>query len=379
MMLEFVNDGQSRLFRFEIAYHALNLYELNVLNRHHQRPYIIPLLRERDNETQLIYTLGSHLTLEQWLRRSASDYHDLLAVIEALAVLLAEASNHCLRLEKFCLEPSRICYHTERERVELIYLPVREASMSFEQQWTKMLRTLETISAICLKSEGKEAFMMLIADGEARYERREAFLKWVKQWFETEHVKRMPSDDNKAISRADTLEAVVIPPVRLASENHKFGNVLMQFWGKLKRKASAVDAAELKMPNDPIVNKPESRKLESAAFRQDFTGTSLLSSQEQLKGKLILQNQQPCRVFEISKPVTRIGRNKVVCDVVIDNDVTVGRLHAEVHRIDQGYFLKDLDSLNGTYLNGQRLETQTLYKLKGSDVLRLSELEIQFF
>ena len=174
MMLEFINDGQSRLFRFETAYHALNLYELNVLNRYPQRPYIIPLLRERDDETQLIYTLGSHLTLEQWLRRSASDYHDILAVIEALADLLAEASNHCLRLEKFCLEPSRICYHTAKERVELIYLPVREASMSFEQQWMKMLRTLETISAICLKPEGKEAFMLLMTEGEARYERREA-------------------------------------------------------------------------------------------------------------------------------------------------------------------------------------------------------------
>lgn len=392
MMPELVNDGQSRLFRFETAYQTLNLYEMNVLNRHPERPYIIPLLRERDEETQLIYALGSHMTLDQWLRRFASDYHDLLAIIEALADLLEQASNHCLRLEQFCLEPSRICYHTTKKRIELIYLPVRQTTSSFERQWMKMLRDLEVMSAMSLKPEGREAYLTFVDEAEGRYERREAYLKWVKLWFAADYEKRVPAEEIivEGQSDVDSLSeqkpfmgkpGFVKPEAGLqdsTAEKLKLGRSLVKIFGHFRKKG--IEAASPDQHRVEVVRheRPEVQRLEVSSFRPEFVGTTLLSNQEQPKGKLILQNQQPCRVFELTKPVTRIGRNKVVCDVVIDYDITIGRLHAEVHRIDQGYFLKDLDSLNGTYLNDQRLDTQTLYKLKGNDVLRLSELEILF-
>ncbi|SCZ77089.1 FHA domain-containing protein [Acidaminobacter hydrogenoformans] len=392
MMPELVNDGQSRLFRFETAYQTLNLYEMNVLNRHPERPYIIPLLRERDEETQLIFALRSHMTLDQWLRRFASDYHDLLALIEALAELLEQASNHCLRLEQFCLEPSRICYHTTKKRVELIYLPLRHTASSFEQQWIKMLRELEVMSAMSLKPEGREAYLTFIAEAGGRYERREAYLKWIKQWFAADYERRVPTEEvvvegqrsidflseQKTIIEKDGFVKPVAGLSLPSAEKLKLGRSFVKMLGKFRKNGAEAVIADQFRTEEIKHEKPEVQRLEVSSFRPEFVGTTLLSNQEQPKGQLILQNQQPCRVFELTKPVTRVGRNKVVCDVVIDYDITIGRLHAEVHRIDQGYFLKDLDSLNGTYLNDQRLESQTLYKLKGNDVLRLSELEILF-
>lgn len=42
------------------------------------------------------------------------------------------------------------------------------------------------------------------------------------------------------------------------------------------------------------------------------------------------------------------------------DDVTVSRKHAEFHRDDKQFLIRDLGSLNGTYYQGNRVESATL-------------------
>jgi pSer/pThr/pTyr-binding forkhead associated (FHA) protein len=53
-----------------------------------------------------------------------------------------------------------------------------------------------------------------------------------------------------------------------------------------------------------------------------------------------------------------IGRHPS-SDIFLD-DITVSRRHAVVSRGDAGYEIGDLGSLNGTYVNAQRVETTVL-------------------
>ncbi len=55
----------------------------------------------------------------------------------------------------------------------------------------------------------------------------------------------------------------------------------------------------------------------------------------------------------------------------------VSRQHACIHQNDQGLQVEDMDSTNGTFLNGQRLSPFKVYPLHNGDVLQLGKLEIK--
>jgi hypothetical protein len=62
--------------------------------------------------------------------------------------------------------------------------------------------------------------------------------------------------------------------------------------------------------------------------------------------------------FETSGLRTLIGRSPD-CHVFLD-DVTVSRRHAEIVRENDTYVIRDLGSLNGTFVNRHRIETSVL-------------------
>lgn len=68
---------------------------------------------------------------------------------------------------------------------------------------------------------------------------------------------------------------------------------------------------------------------------------------------LMLKGDSSKKNWELGQETTLLGRGDD-CDVVID-DRQVSRHHAKIIRNDEGYFLVDLNSKNGTFLNGDQL------------------------
>ncbi|MFM8384721.1 MAG: FHA domain-containing protein, partial [Actinomycetota bacterium] len=58
------------------------------------------------------------------------------------------------------------------------------------------------------------------------------------------------------------------------------------------------------------------------------------------------------------------------------DDVTVSRKHAQVVKSGKSYFLTDLGSLNGTYLNGELVSEKSL---ADGDELQIGKFRMHFF
>jgi len=78
--------------------------------------------------------------------------------------------------------------------------------------------------------------------------------------------------------------------------------------------------------------------------------------------------------FLIEQDVTTAGR-RPESDVFLD-DVTVSRSHAEIQRRGDEFFAQDKGSLNGTYVNGERVEET---KLASGDEIQIGLFKLMFF
>ncbi len=78
--------------------------------------------------------------------------------------------------------------------------------------------------------------------------------------------------------------------------------------------------------------------------------------------------------FALRGAVTRLGRHPD-SEIMLD-DITVSRRHAEVERTALGYVARDAGSLNGTYVNQQRLEEVLLSQ---GDELQVGKFRLIFF
>lgn len=78
--------------------------------------------------------------------------------------------------------------------------------------------------------------------------------------------------------------------------------------------------------------------------------------------------------LRLRSPLCRLGR-ALDNDICLDND-SVSGCHAEVYHLPDGAFqICDLDSTNGTWVNGKRIQMQTL---NNGDVVELGEVRLHF-
>jgi pSer/pThr/pTyr-binding forkhead associated (FHA) protein len=78
--------------------------------------------------------------------------------------------------------------------------------------------------------------------------------------------------------------------------------------------------------------------------------------------------------YMLDAEVTRAGRHPD-SDIFLD-DITVSRRHAEIVRQADGFHVLDAGSLNGTYVNRDRVEEA---KLSNGDELQIGKFKLVFF
>ena len=90
--------------------------------------------------------------------------------------------------------------------------------------------------------------------------------------------------------------------------------------------------------------------------------------------KLVIQQKgKPPRSFVLNLHTTIVGRGKD-CGLILP-DISVSRHHAQVIQEDEGIFIQDLSSQNGTSVNATRVSN---HKLENGDVIQIGKFVLVF-
>ena len=95
-------------------------------------------------------------------------------------------------------------------------------------------------------------------------------------------------------------------------------------------------------------------------------------------GEILLQSEiDPSLSFVIKKNEFVFGRGKAdqPIDGVLANETSVSRVHCVIVQENCKYFLQDLGSVNGTYVNGIRLKPEQKYPIQSDDKVSIAKVD----
>ena len=76
---------------------------------------------------------------------------------------------------------------------------------------------------------------------------------------------------------------------------------------------------------------------------------------------------------ELEEGEILIGKSKERAQILL-TEATVSRIHALIIKKKEMYYLQDLNSKNGTYINGERLSIRTNYPIKAGDKICIADV-----
>ena len=131
--------------------------------------------------------------------------------------------------------------------------------------------------------------------------------------------------------------------------------------------------------NNPVVGFPlpegaeiDPRKRTVGMRRSGFVKGIAVRPAAHLEITAVSEDAEKVR-YELGTDTVDFGRSSE-CEILIDNE-NVSRKHARISFINDEYHLEDLDSTNGTYVNGVRISRCTL---RSNDLIEMGGARIFF-
>ena len=126
----------------------------------------------------------------------------------------------------------------------------------------------------------------------------------------------------------------------------------------------------VKSTNKPVVK--------SSQLHADYGETVVLSAGA-LSGPASLVSKEPGELatIYINEDLTVIGKLETACDAVISLP-TVSRIHAKIRKKEDAYYLTDMNSRNGTAVNGRLLLPDEEYQLEPEDEVDFAQARYIF-
>lgn len=140
----------------------------------------------------------------------------------------------------------------------------------------------------------------------------------------------------------------------------------------------AVNLAEELPLDDDFTDEEQTNLMDATEVMDDDHTVSMYETDDIHSYDLILTDvRMPARTFQAPfQDSLVIGRKQGMCSIVIDQDMSVSGQHCKITKRDGGFYISDLQSSNGTFVDGCRIVSET--EIMPGAVIKMGKSEFRF-
>ena len=428
--LSFPNIEEEETEEFEVE-----ILEQNAI------PGLLPFRMEQENHQKtFLYSVENEISLSEWKEGFHSE-NEILDVWKSIAEACIETESWLLDSEKLCLTMETVFVEKTAPVCKAVYLPVKGSTetglKNLLKEWIEMIpysrmanstvlfdmmnaysrsviRTEEDLLrwvteklnhcrkdseeiASAISEHNQQESIKQVSDLAAAVQCSTAQKEMAqdqqkdsgkKSFFHKadKKEKEKPEKGKAEKGKAEKGKELPLPGELSLPEGFAVPeNVVMpepkaEEKGSPKRPVFSFGNRKREKEEQPDIVMPVTPKKETSAYVERDTSDTVFVEDvvERTEKTAQLQNRQNGQIYTLAPRVTVIGTSKGNADICLDECRVVSRRHARISCEQEQYYLEDLGSKNGTYVNGTELEASTPVLLKDKTVIRFANQEFLF-
>ena len=356
MKIEYVRNVQSGYMRI-IMSESLNKIEEEMLMRNTIEGILPVCWQKEDDKYLLRYDITGKQALDVLLENTLVDENIMRSLLVGVCVAVKQLEKYLLLSEGLLLLPETIFFDAKSETMSFCYCPEVDEPLQL-----RLTRLMEYILA---KTDHKNLIAVQLVYGIYEEMQNVTFsIRGLQEYLWTSTVAEKERKSEKHREEMVVNESVAdIYEISLQKKN-----ILEEIMSWIKEKIKIVSR-----------KKGEDKKMlfESEEAADEWMKTKMLNTlEEEIQGILKYEGTNLLPDITISVVPFTIGTAKD-CDGVIKCSA-ISRYHAKITLTEGIYFIEDLNSTNGTKVDGGLLSYRTRVSLKKNEKIHFANEPYRF-
>lgn len=414
-------------------------YQIKMLKENPAQSFLPMHKNQFDNEVFIYYDITSKITMEQFFSRRKLNRHEFLTIIKSFIKTLQTGKRYLLQGGAYILDIRYLYINPSSLDIFVAYMPCETSSDVSEELRSFLIDLIVYKVAFLHPEEGSFVYRLLslLKDEAFSLEQLDRLVYDIAIEYgsgaeDNKKISVKAAASQEGFRAAEGKHAALVQKRQLpkASPNKNMVLIFMlvQFFfaastlllvnfiikknqgldvysltgilllvlsmdfltvkrlGVLKAKMKGASAASANNDKEEISQAKEAkgqkekrkvlRDIQKYEAAYDMDTSVLIDEPEVYPFLAGCSDNQQERII-LNKPSFIIGRLKNQADYISSNS-TVGKVHAEIICQDGAYYVRDLNSRNGTYINGERIVSNALHAIKNNDSIAFANSEYKF-
>lgn len=366
-------------------------YQIEVINNNKELPILNLKVQSINNINKFSFDITGYISLKKYMEKQDVNKNDLLNIVYNITNTIINTENYLLKKGNLILNYENVYINILTKDIKMIYVPVKEKVneddyhiiREFLLGTIKIILNLDPTNILVrdiIKYLEKEYYNLLDIKKKIDAINNQEIVPVVKQ-FENPVQSRVNKNTKTekgtkktgsiiAINIVSILLAIVVGVLKLDSII-KVGIIAVII---------VVDIAITTLLVVKNKSRNQGKTNSNNILENNATNAAEISFENRtnaLISYLYLDGDQSNKKIYINKDIFLIGRLAEVVDYAISNSA-IGRVHARIENEEGKYYVTDLASRNGSFMDGNRLNPNQRYLLHDGCQIKFANTVMHF-